>query len=77
MEKHDSHYRKVEKSGIEPIVVMEDIIIREGIPLVVLLNIALAVKYLLRIGIKEPEQWEKDLDKAINFLHRAKNGQWR
>lgn len=40
-------------------------------------NIAQALKYLLRSGLKGgPETVEVDLQKAENYIHRAMTGSW-
>lgn len=39
--------------------------------------VAQAVRYLLRCGLKgSPEDSTKDLQKAINYAHRAMTGKW-
>ena len=49
---------------------------RENIPRKPAYNIGLAIKYLLRLGLKEGESWEEDVAKAENYLHRARTGEW-
>ena len=71
MNKYDDHYKNAE---IEPIDVMEMVVQRTNTPILVLYNVSMAVKYLLRIGLKN--DWVPELDKAINYLHRAKTGDW-
>ena len=73
--KHDEHY----KEGIQAIDIMEQRLcvgIPEGYHADILRNfrIAMALKYLVRCGKKDGS--EKELDKAINYLHRAKTGEW-
>lgn len=80
-EKHDQHYRNLETRGIEPIKVMESAACN-GIPESLHpvarrnLNIAQAIRYLLRAGEKEGQSASKDLDKAANYVHRARTGDW-
>lgn len=80
-EKHDQHYRNLETRGIEPIKAMESVICN-GIPESMHpvarrnLNIAQAIRYLLRAGEKEGQSASKDLDKAANYVHRARTGAW-
>jgi len=73
-EKHDAHYRSIEETGIEPIRVMELIASREIIPEPNRMLICLAQKHILRAGTKE--DWIKDIEKAINYLHRSLTGEW-
>lgn len=78
-EKHDSHYREIEAMGVEPMKVMEVIIVA-GIPpeyhAVARRNLsaALEAKYLMRLGHKD--DGEKELAKAANYNHRARTGTW-
>ena len=75
----DSHYREIERVGVEPIEAMETAALA-GIPAphhaAVLrnLSIAMALKYLLRCGSKDAP--EEELRKAENYLHRARTGEW-
>jgi TPR repeat protein len=73
--KHDKHYASKE---IEPIQVIEETIDRLTGKLdpKAVFNIGQSLKYILRAGLKEGESVEKDLDKAYNYLHRAKRGTW-
>ena len=77
---HDEHYRKIEKQGVEPIVVLESQICR-GLPEELHatvkrnFNVAMATKYLLRLGEKDAGATE--IAKAQNYLHRAMTGEWR
>ena len=79
MSKHDAHYRAIEDMGVEPIAVMEAIVCA-GIPPELHetarrnLRAALAAKYLLRLGHKDAGA--KELDKAANYIHRARTGEW-
>lgn len=79
--KHDGHYRTLEAKGAEPIEHMEAIVCR-GIPEDLHriakrnLNMAMASKHQDRAGEKSGEAWEKELQKAENYLHRAWSGRW-
>lgn len=71
---HDDHYSA---RNIKPIDVMEDIVKSPGAaPADVRLRVALAIKHMMRAGTKTGESWEHDLDKALNYLHRARFGCW-
>ena len=73
------HYRNLEARGVEPIAAMEQAAVA-GIPVemhdAVLrnLNIAMALKYLLRCGSKDAP--DSELQKAQNYVHRARYGIW-
>lgn len=79
MNLHDSHYREIEASREEPIIAME----REackGLPEALhaqarrnLCN-ALAIKHERRLGYKDAP--EKEIEKALNYRHRARTGEW-
>ncbi len=72
---HDGHY--VRKH--EPIQVIEELemMAPDDMPRVMRLLLSHARKYVLRIGQKgDRKQWEQDIDKAINYLVRAKTGKW-
>lgn len=79
--KHDGHYRTLEAKGAEPIERMEALVCR-GIPEDLHriakrnLNMAMASKHQDRAGEKSGESWEKELQKAENYLHRAWSGRW-
>lgn len=79
--KHDGHYRTLEAKGTEPIECMEALVCR-GIPEDLHriakrnLNMAMASKHQDRAGEKCGEAWEKELQKAENYLHRAWSGRW-
>ena len=79
--KHDGHYRALEAKGAEPIERMEALVCR-GIPedshriAKRNLNMAMASKHQDRAGEKSGEAWEKELQKAENYLHRAWAGRW-
>lgn len=62
-------------AGIETISLIEDIMERQNIPPVKRYMIGNALKYLIRIGKKTP-QYEDDLLKAEDYLHRARTGEW-
>ena len=75
-DKYDSHYAQKE---IEPILVIEETIerlIEADFEPKGSYNIAQALKYILRAGTKEGEDVEKDLAKALNYLHRGIKGEW-
>ena len=75
----DSHYQDIANTGVEPILAMETAMLA-GIPAAyhaaVLrnFNTAMAIKYQLRCGSKDDPQQE--LEKASNYLHRARTGRW-
>lgn len=74
VETHSSHYAE---KRIEPIDVQEQIMeVLVNIPPVQRHLIAHSVKYLMRAGSKAGEPWEKDIQKAFNYLHRALTGEW-
>ena len=79
--KHDGHYRTLEAKGAEPIECMEALVCR-GIPEDLHriakrnLNMAMASQHQDRAGEKSGESWEKELQKAENYLHRAWSGRW-
>ena len=62
-------------AGIETISLIEDIMERQNIPSVKRYMIGNALKYLIRIG-KKTQQYEDDLLKAEDYLHRARTGEW-
>lgn len=78
---HDGHYRTLEAKGAEPIERMEALVCR-GIPEDLHriakrnMNMAMASKHQDRAGEKSGEAWEKELQKAENYLHRAWSGRW-
>ena len=69
---HNEHYKT---KDIEPILVMEQIM---SLPLdrVVALNLAMATKHIMRAGSKKDNDSVKEIEKAINYLTRAKTGAW-
>lgn len=80
METHDAHYRKIELTGIEPIVEMERINcmdLPEEYHAIARRNLsrALAAKHRMRLGHKDDPAMEKA--KAANYDYRAKHGTWR
>lgn len=79
--KHDGHYRTLEAKGAEPIERMEALVCRgipEGLHRIAKrnLNMAMASKHQDRAGEKSGEAWEKELQKAENYLRRAWSGRW-
>jgi hypothetical protein len=78
--KADEHYRKIEGgSQTEPIVIMEELAERlaeSGVNPRSALCIALAQKHITRAGMKSGDSYTKDINKAINYLHRAVYGEW-
>lgn len=79
--KHDGHYRTLEAKGAEPIEHMEALVCRdipEDLHRIAKrnLNMAMASKHQDRAGEKSGEAWEKELQKAENYLHRAWSGRW-
>lgn len=74
---HDDHYKRKH----EPIEVIEEVSLLRGLRGLLdpstILNIAFATKYALRIGLKgDIRTAHQDIDKAINYLTRAKTGLW-
>lgn len=79
MDNHDEHYRNIEQSGIEPIRIMEELhkrLLLQGVEPEKALNIALAQKHITRAGMKAGNDWGREIEKAINYLTRAKTGEW-
>lgn len=71
---HDEHYRT---KAIEPITVQEQVMLSaKEVPEDRRLHIAQAIRYLMRVGTKAGEDWQKELDKAENYIHRARTGNW-
>lgn len=60
----------------ETIELIEDVVTRENIPRKSAYAIGNAIKYLLRVGKKQGEDWQDDVEKAENYLHRARTGEW-
>ena len=75
---HDSHYQKEDVS--EPIQIIEETIRRlnndPNIGPLLPYHVGQTLKYILRAGSKEGEPVIKDLQKALNYLHRAMKGEW-
>lgn len=71
---HDAHYKRKH----EPIEVMDELFeLRAHMPNRFRSNLDRATKYILRCGLKGDEvKWQEDIDKAINYLQRAKTGKW-
>ena len=61
-------------AGIETITLIEDIMSR-GLPPVKAYMVGNAAKYIIRMG-KKTEDFESDIFKAENYLHRARTGRW-
>ena len=61
----------------ETIEIIEDVVTRENIPRKAAYSIGNAIKYLLRVGKKQGEDWQDDVEKAENYLHRALPGDWK
>lgn len=68
------HY---DATPVETIEIIESIVNREQIPRRAAFAIGNAVKYLCRADLKEFENWEDDVAKAENYLHRALTGKWK
>jgi hypothetical protein len=77
---HDPHYRKIESAlGIESTAKLGEVLFElraDTMPDYARLNLDKALKYIIRAGCKDGQSWVKDVDKAINFLTRAKTGRW-
>lgn len=73
MDRHDDHYKNLQ---IESIKIQEQIMKSQTIiPQEKRFLIATAVKYIMRAGLKNKD-WSIDIEKAINYLHRAVTGKW-
>lgn len=71
---HDEHYRTKE---IEPILFCEQIMKTAlVIPTEARYSVAQCARYLGRVVTKEGEDWRKELEKAENYLRRARTGEW-
>jgi hypothetical protein len=73
---YDDHYASKE---IEPILVIEETIerlVKSGVKPKDAYNIGQSLKYILRAGVKEGEDVNKDIFKALNYLHRGVRGEW-
>jgi len=71
---HADHYKKMK---IQPWDVMEQRTERnDSIPDIKLISLAMALKYIMRAGLKDGEPWQKDIEKAVNLLNRALTGEW-
>ena len=75
--KHDSHYNKMD---IQPVEVSEQILklnlSTNNIDSVLAYNMCKAVEYIMRCGLKDEQDAKKEIEKAINHLHRGINGEW-
>lgn len=75
MSNHDDHYSKM---PIQSVDVQEQILSAEsGLTPTQKHHICEAIAYQMRAGLKEGQDWRKDLEKAENYLHRARTGKWR
>ena len=71
---HDEHYAS---KVIEPILVIEQVMsTAKEVPEEARYSVGQAIRYLMRVGTKAGEDWRKELDKAENYIHRARTGQW-
>ena len=70
---YDDHYRRCTVSSID---VKEMLWARDELPTQVRGNVGDAVARLMRMGLKAGEPWEKEVEKAINELYRARYGIW-
>lgn len=69
---HNEHYKT---KAIEPIEVMEQIL-ELPIDRKVALNLAMSIKHIMRCGSKKDNDSAKEIEKALNYLTRAKTGGW-
>ena len=75
MSNHDDHYAKMQ---IQPVDVQEQILNAEsGLTSTQKHHICEAIAYQMRAGLKDGQDWKKDIEKAENYLHRARTGKWR
>ena len=65
---HTSNPEHYQRDGIEPI----DVIEAWGLDF----RLANAIKYIARAGRKPGESRDADLEKAANYIHRARFGRW-
>ena len=75
MKKHDEHYASME---IEPVAVSEQLmkVNAQKIPAWRVYHLAKVVEYIMRAGLKKGQNYQKELEKALNHLHRAIYGRW-
>lgn len=66
---HDSHYKGM---AVESITVQEAMMGEQSIEFL----LATSVKYIMRAGKKSGEAFDKDLHKAMNYINRARTGEW-
>jgi len=73
-----AHYDTMSSEGtpLEAIDIIESVVKRTTIPRDAAYNIGQALKYILRVGVKHPDAWKEDMQKAENYLHRATTGEW-
>ena len=72
----DDHYAS---KDIEPILVIEETIerlVKSGVEPKDAYNIGQSLKYILRAGVKDGEDVNKDIFKALNYLHRGVRQEW-
>jgi len=74
MSNFDEHYCTLDNQPIE--VMEERIICTDGISEAQALNLAIALKHIIRAGHKHGQPWKKDIGKAMNYLYRALHGEW-
>lgn len=74
MKLHDDHYRN---KVIEPIMVQEQVMLDlTSVPADRRHFLAQAIRYIMRAGTKADNPWEKDIEKALNYLNRTLTGKW-
>ena len=49
---------------------------KEPMPVEPFIKSLMSIKYVMRAGMKQGEGWEKDIEKAINYLNAAASGQF-
>ena len=74
MDKHDKHYQG--QGPYEPIKVIEHFLKVTGVPPLVAYSLGQVLRYILRAGQKEGQPWQKDIEKGLNYMHRALKGEW-
>lgn len=72
----DSHYAEKEVEPIDVIEETEKRLHAAGVDPIKAGNVVRGLKYILRAGLKEGEDANKDIRKAANYLHRAETGRW-
>jgi hypothetical protein len=72
--RHDDHYSTMK---VEPWAVMvERIQSAPDVPPDAALALSLALKYIMRAGRKVGQPWRKDVEKGLNYLNMAIEGNW-